>query len=145
MNPTPRTDALAHALQMIDVELQTAPEPRPGDMLVVNRTALEVVLSAARPATPDQLAACRMVNAQIHRVLKDLIDDISGKALHDMVDQRTFDYAAAIYNMASEPQALDIIAKARLVIKAWEDGGPTSDEAIQSAVDSLAAALPPEA
>jgi hypothetical protein len=97
------------------------------------------------PEEIDQFAACRMHVAELHQVLAALVEDLGEKALYDMVDNPTWDRACATLTR-SEPEMLDIIAKARAVVSAYaRDGEVDYNELwkmLGDAIDALAAALP---
>ena len=122
MNPTPRTDAL---LDQVDIR-----DPDDANRLADHARQLEHELGT-RPAThPDQLAACRMVVGQLHAVLKGLRTGVPTPGT-----LRAIDEALA----ASEPLALDVMAKARAVAAARFVHREREDTAVRSPEDDLMA------
>lgn len=144
-HPTPRTDALINglvstgAMKPAQATDQAWVTPDAVRDLIFHARQLEHDHVAAAPTSAEQMAACRIVCGELRRVLAVVRGTMQGDGPTVKLIDETLS--------ASEPHALDVIAKARAVVaaqrataeteSAWHDG-------LQAAADALAAALPPE-
>jgi 5-methylcytosine-specific restriction protein A len=151
MSQSPRTDALLEQLATRKYTgaagLADWVTPEAVSELIAHAKKLEAEHAAFEPVKPEQLAACRMRVAELHAACAEALAHFQREIWDDatMVDS-DFGEAYRLCKTAlagSEPEMLDVIAKARAAVAAFKGHKDriSVDEILRS-MEDLEASLP---